>query len=130
MLYTKGISHPTMIACTALSGLLMGATGDQSLGEAMSLKEQIIHAIKNTFEINDLTKLPAININGLPELIKLLNDQTVPKIIQQNLESIILDIRLKQHPTPIEKKFLKQVQELVYKPLDEGEPDHSSLKLF
>ena len=43
MLYSKGISHPTMIACTALSGPLMGATGDQSLGEAISANKVIIY---------------------------------------------------------------------------------------
>jgi len=39
VVYTAGMSHPSMMACTALSGPLMGATGDQSFGEAASAKQ-------------------------------------------------------------------------------------------
>lgn len=36
VVYTQGMSHASMIAATALSGPLFGATGDQSFGEAIS----------------------------------------------------------------------------------------------
>jgi hypothetical protein len=36
VVYTSGMSHPSMIAAQALSGDLVGATGDQSFGEAVS----------------------------------------------------------------------------------------------
>lgn len=42
-IYVRGMSHKSMIACTALSGPLMGATGDQSLGEALSANKVIIY---------------------------------------------------------------------------------------
>ncbi len=43
VIYTQGMSHPSMMACTALSGPLMGATGDQSFGEALSAKKIIVY---------------------------------------------------------------------------------------
>ena len=36
VLYQPSMTHPSVIACNALSGPLIGATGDQSLGEALS----------------------------------------------------------------------------------------------
>ncbi len=42
-IYTSNMSHSSMIACTALSGVLMGATGDQSFGEAVSRNKVIVY---------------------------------------------------------------------------------------
>jgi len=44
-LYVKGMSHKSMIACTALSGPLFGATGDQSLGEALSANKIMVYEL-------------------------------------------------------------------------------------
>ncbi len=44
-IYVGGMSHKSMIACTALSGPLMGATGDQSLGEALSANKIMVYEV-------------------------------------------------------------------------------------
>lgn len=41
--YTNQLTHPEMIAILALSGDLVGITGDQSLGEALSAKKLIVY---------------------------------------------------------------------------------------
>lgn len=43
VIYTSGMSHPSMIAANALSGPLYGATGDQSLGEALSSNKMMVY---------------------------------------------------------------------------------------
>lgn len=43
VLYVPSMSHRSMIACCALSGLLIGTTGDQSLGEAVSANKIMIY---------------------------------------------------------------------------------------
>jgi hypothetical protein len=35
-MYTPGMSHQSIMACTALSGKLIGTTGDRSFGKAVS----------------------------------------------------------------------------------------------
>jgi serine/threonine protein kinase len=42
-LYAPEVSHKSMIACTALSTRVVGATGDQSLGEAVSGSKIIVY---------------------------------------------------------------------------------------
>lgn len=42
-IYTRSMSHSSMIACMALSGVLVGATGDQSFSEAISSNKVIIY---------------------------------------------------------------------------------------
>lgn len=46
-IYKSHMSHPSMIAAIALSGPLMGATGDQSLGEAISAGKWVIYECLN-----------------------------------------------------------------------------------
>ena len=43
VIYTAGMSHASMIAAQALSGDLIGATGDQSFGEALSADKIILY---------------------------------------------------------------------------------------
>ena len=43
VIYAPGMSHQSMIACYGLSGPLSGATGDQSLGEALSSNKLIMY---------------------------------------------------------------------------------------
>lgn len=43
VVYTPGMSHPSMIAAQALSGDLMGVTGDQSFGEGISSNKLLIY---------------------------------------------------------------------------------------
>ena len=43
VIYFPKIVHESMISCVALSGLLIGATGDQSLGEAVSANKIILY---------------------------------------------------------------------------------------
>ena len=43
IIYISAMSHPSMIACNALSGPLIGATGDQSLGEALSSNKLVVY---------------------------------------------------------------------------------------
>ncbi len=43
LIYAAGMSHESMIACAALSGPLIGATGDQSLGEALSGNRMMVY---------------------------------------------------------------------------------------
>ena len=43
VIYIPAMSHPSMIACNALSGPLIGATGDQSLGEALSSNKLVVY---------------------------------------------------------------------------------------
>ncbi|WP_454780695.1 protein kinase domain-containing protein [Legionella sp. WA2022007384] len=42
-IYAPKMTHESMIACTALSGPLMGSTGDQSLGEATSANKIMVY---------------------------------------------------------------------------------------
>ncbi|MDP3561636.1 MAG: protein kinase [Legionellaceae bacterium] len=44
-IYVEGMSHQSMLACTALSGPLMGATGDQSFGEALSANKIMVYEL-------------------------------------------------------------------------------------
>ena len=43
VVYTSGMTHASMMACMALSGPLTGATGDQSLSEALSANKMMIY---------------------------------------------------------------------------------------
>lgn len=43
VIYSSGIPHESMISCTALSQDLMGATGDQSFGEALSANKVVVY---------------------------------------------------------------------------------------
>ena len=43
VIYVSVMSHQSMMACTALSGLLYGATGDQSLGEGISANKLLVY---------------------------------------------------------------------------------------
>ena len=43
VIYSSGLSHTSMMACNALSGPLNGATGDQSLGEALSANKLMVY---------------------------------------------------------------------------------------
>lgn len=90
----------------------------------MPTTEQVIQAIKNTFELQDdidlelLSKSPEVSaIDGLSDLLKVLADEkNPPKIIGQALERVVLEIRLKDKPTTIERILDNQIQELVYDP--------------
>ncbi len=43
VIYLSRMSHPSMLACMALSSPLIGVTGDQSLGEAISFGKTIVY---------------------------------------------------------------------------------------
>ncbi|NDH08771.1 MAG: hypothetical protein EBY16_04020, partial [Gammaproteobacteria bacterium] len=43
VIYAPGMSHMSMMACIALSGPLCGATGDQSLAEALSANKVVVY---------------------------------------------------------------------------------------
>lgn len=43
VIYASGMSHASMMACTALSGPLTGATGDQSFGEVLSSNKIMVY---------------------------------------------------------------------------------------
>lgn len=43
VVYTPSMTHQSMMACSALSGPLCGATGDQSFGEAISANKIIVY---------------------------------------------------------------------------------------
>ena len=47
VIYTSGMSHTSMMACNALSGHLIGATGDQSLSEALSSNKMMVYECLN-----------------------------------------------------------------------------------
>ena len=42
-IYSPGMPHTSMLACIALSGDLIGATGDQSFGEALTANKMIVY---------------------------------------------------------------------------------------
>lgn len=98
------------------------------------MREPIIEAIKNTFGLakNDdirllITRQHEISIiTDLPQLLELLSDErTPPKLIAQALEQVVLQIKLKDKKTVNEVEFLKQIQELVDKPLYNEAEDNS-----
>ena len=77
VLYTAGISHPAMIACCALSGPLIGATGDQSFAEALSahkivIYERLDHKVKLIRFYRDCMRKIAAEHPQIVELINLL----------------------------------------------------------
>lgn len=92
----------------------------------MTTREQIVQAIKNTFQLPDnevdLKKFSnssrAQLIVDLPNLLVLLCDESASeKSIQEKLEDIIVQIKLKVEPRPLENIFKEQITKQVYDPL-------------
>ncbi len=89
------------------------------------MREKIITIIKNTFELEPdadfsvlYTRPDALSFNTLPELLsRLANAHTSPKELAQALERVVVNIKLKKEQTPKEQEFLKQVTEIIDKPL-------------
>lgn len=98
------------------------------------MNEKIIQAILKTFGLSEadtaaLSHHKEINkIKYLPELIKCAMDEKCPpKILGIKLEQVILNIRLKKEKTVLEREFMSQIDELVYKPMYE-DLDEDSLQ--
>ncbi|AHE67435.1 hypothetical protein [Legionella oakridgensis] len=51
VIYASGMSHTSMIACNALSGPLIGSTGDQSFGEALSSGKMMVYECLFIFRV-------------------------------------------------------------------------------
>ncbi|GGI77304.1 hypothetical protein [Legionella impletisoli] len=91
----------------------------------MSLNDKIKEAVSNTFSIS-ISALDPIRlstserINNFPEFVELLhqlNDERCPpKILAQSLEAVIVTIKLKEEPTELERRFLQEIETLVYGP--------------
>jgi len=88
----------------------------------MKLNNDIQKAIFNTFQLTDDLSNEIIgdrikDINGLPALFQiLLNNRMPQKIIMQELEQVILLIKLKNNPSPLELTFMAQINKLVDQP--------------
>ncbi|NDH09635.1 MAG: hypothetical protein EBY16_08520 [Gammaproteobacteria bacterium] len=89
------------------------------------MRIQIIQAIKNTFGLTDNEDIAVLStrsevslIKNLPALLALLaNEKILPKLVAQALERVVVGIKLKAAQTAQEEEFLKQISELVDKPL-------------
>ena len=97
------------------------------------MRMPIIQAIKNTFglaENEDISLLSTRRevsiIRDLPALLELLSDErTPPKVIAQALEHVVLQIKQEDDQTDNEVEFLRQIRELVDKPLYNEEQSSS-----
>jgi hypothetical protein len=71
VIYTAGMSHASMIACTALSGPLIGATGDQSFGEALSSNKIMVYeCLEHKKELLESYDAAMVREAGGDEIIK------------------------------------------------------------
>ncbi|MDF1684242.1 MAG: hypothetical protein P1U36_06250 [Legionellaceae bacterium] len=90
----------------------------------MPTAEQVVQAIKNTFELQDdvnlasLVSSPKISaIDGLSDLLIILADEkSPPRIIGRALEEVVLGLKQKNKPTDLEQELDRQIQVLVYDP--------------
>lgn len=74
VVYTAGMSHPSMVACAGLSGPLIGVTGDQSLGEALSAGKITVYEclIHKQFLLNTLQTAIQVASDQDPHITEIL----------------------------------------------------------
>ena len=88
VIYTASMSHPSMIAATALSGPLLGATGDQSFSEAVSSDKLMVyeclpHKIGLIQDYDNALKKASANDPLIIKLLTLLRNATTALEYQQ-----------------------------------------------
>lgn len=110
VVYTANMSHPSSTAAQALAGDLIGATGDQSLGEAISGDKTI------TYECR--IHKQELNNDYYAALIKLAPDCKEVINLLKNADSEADYKRLGELLTPTMKSRLKEVSQALRKARD------------
>ena len=101
------------------------------------MRLKIIQSLINTYKLNPsdgISKLDSSEvekIRDLPKLVSLLsNEKTSPKEIAIALELVVLHIKMEDEQTANEIELLKQIKELVYKPMKETTEEASLAMTF
>ncbi len=112
VIYTAGMSHESMIACTALSGQLTGATGDQSLGEALSGNRMMVYEClahkKNLIKDYDAAMIKESGND--PQIIETLNLLRTASTDEeyQRLGGLLRDTDIQSTFTALNKALIKK----------------------
>lgn len=95
----------------------------------MDTNKSIKQAILATFRLTQGTSNTIINqkiksFKGLQTLFNMLCDATIqPKFVMEELQIVIINIKLKQKPTVLETQFLLHVNTLVDEPFYEKDKE-------
>ena len=146
VVYVEGMSHVSMIALTALSGPLAGATGDQSFGEALSANKLLVYECLPHKEelIQNYDAVMAAELEDSPEVVEtvyllrnadndedyhrlgeLLRDPNIrEKIIQAN-KAVLQQFDFISHLIKAEEEFEANIKKRIYELLTSGNPQEA-----